>query len=138
MEIKHKVYWAIKLLNPDLSLAGEHKIPQMNELEEFRLDAYENAQIFKEKTKKLYDHLIKLKEFHEGEKVLLYNSRLISFSRKFKSRWTGPYMVKHVSPYVAIEVQNMEGTESFKVNGHRLKPYLVGGYAKQSSSIIIS
>nr|XP_016437184.1 PREDICTED: uncharacterized protein LOC107763226 [Nicotiana tabacum] len=47
------------------------KLEQMNELEEFRLDAYESARIFKEKTKRWHDSLIKPKEFHEGDIVLL-------------------------------------------------------------------
>ncbi|XP_070046031.1 uncharacterized protein [Nicotiana tomentosiformis] len=125
------------MLNLDLILAGKHRLAQMNELEEFRLDAYENARIFKEKTKRWHDRLIKRKEFRKGDKVLLYNSRLRLFLKKFKSRWTCPYVVKHVSPYGAIEIQDEEGNESFKVNGHRLKQYLVGGFDKQSSSIVI-
>ncbi|XP_019241120.1 PREDICTED: uncharacterized protein LOC109221110 [Nicotiana attenuata] len=121
-----------------MSSACEHRLAQMNALKEFRLDACENAQIFKEKTKRWHDRLIKPKEFHEWDKVLLYNSRLRLFLGKFKSRWTGPYVVKHVSPYGAIEIQNMDGTESFKVNGHRLKPYLAGGFSQQSLSIKIN
>ncbi|XP_070036776.1 uncharacterized protein [Nicotiana tomentosiformis] len=58
---------------------GEHIMSHMNELEEFRLDMYENARIFKENMKKWHDRLIKPKEFHEGENVLLYNSRLRLF-----------------------------------------------------------
>nr|XP_009601215.1 uncharacterized protein LOC104096536 [Nicotiana tomentosiformis] len=116
---------------------GGHRLAQINELEEFRLDTYENVRIFKEKTKMWHDRLIKPKEFHEGEKVLLYNSRLRLFPEKIKSRWTGLYVMKHVSPYGAIEIQDEEGNESFKVNGHRLKPYLVGGFDKQSSNIVI-
>nr|XP_016469828.1 PREDICTED: uncharacterized protein LOC107792152 [Nicotiana tabacum] len=104
VEIEHKAYCAIKMLNLDLSLAGEHRLGQMNALEEFRLDTYENARIFKEKTKRWHDRLIKPKEFHEGDIVLLYNSRLKLFPENFKSRWTGPYVVKHVSPYGAIEI----------------------------------
>ncbi|XP_019248737.1 PREDICTED: uncharacterized protein LOC109228005 [Nicotiana attenuata] len=115
VEIEHKSYWAIKMLHLDLSLIGEHRLTQMNTLEEFRLDAYKNAWIFKKKTKMRHDRLIKPKEFHEGDKVLLHNSRLRLFPRKFKSRWTSPYVVKHVSPYVAIEIQNEEGNESYKV-----------------------
>ncbi|OIT38333.1 hypothetical protein A4A49_58420, partial [Nicotiana attenuata] len=84
-----------------------------------------------------HNRLIMPKEFQEGDKFLLYNSRITLFLRKFMSRWTGPYVVKHVSLYGAIEIQDEEGKESLKLNGHRLKPYLVGGFDKQSSSIVI-
>ncbi|XP_070032498.1 uncharacterized protein [Nicotiana tomentosiformis] len=121
VEIEHKAYWSIKMLNLDLSLVGEHRLAQMNKLDEFRLDAYENARIFKEKTKRWHDHMITPKEFHEGDRVLLYNSRLKLFPGKFQSRWTSPYVVKHVSPYVAVEILDEEGNEIFNVNGHRRK-----------------
>ncbi|OIT31458.1 hypothetical protein A4A49_64971, partial [Nicotiana attenuata] len=84
-----------------------------------------------------HDRLIKPKKFHEGDRVLLYNSRPRLFPRKFKSRWTCLYVVRHVSQYGTIEIQDEEGNENFKVNGHRLKPYLVGRFGKQSSSIVI-
>jgi hypothetical protein len=45
-------------------------------LEEIQNDAYENARIYKEKTKSLHDRIITRKEFHVGDKVLLYHSRL--------------------------------------------------------------
>ncbi|KAL0387497.1 UNVERIFIED_CONTAM: hypothetical protein Sradi_2631500 [Sesamum radiatum] len=40
------------------------------------LDAYENTRIYKEKTKAFHDSFILGKQFDEGQKVLLYNSRL--------------------------------------------------------------
>nr|XP_016447657.1 PREDICTED: uncharacterized protein LOC107772687 [Nicotiana tabacum] len=79
IEIEHKAYWAVNMINLDLSLAGEYRLAQMNALEEFRLDAYENVQIYKEKTKRWHDRLIKPNEFHEGDTILLYNSRLRLF-----------------------------------------------------------
>ncbi|XP_070017609.1 uncharacterized protein [Nicotiana sylvestris] len=43
VEKEHKAYLEIKMIKLDLSLAGEHGLAQMNELEEFSLDAYENV-----------------------------------------------------------------------------------------------
>ena len=65
----------------------------MNELEELRNEAYDNSRIYKDNTKKWHDQKIIRKEFKVGELVLLYNSRLINFPRKLKSRWSGPYTV---------------------------------------------
>jgi hypothetical protein len=44
-------------------------------LEEIQNDAYENAKIYKEKTKSLHDRMITRKEFNVGDKVLLYHLR---------------------------------------------------------------
>ncbi|KAA3483276.1 retroelement polyprotein-like [Gossypium australe] len=60
-----------------------------------------------------------------GDRVLLYNSRIILFPRKLKSRWSGPYVVKTVFLYGTKEVIHPE-YDTFKVNGHRLK-YYTGG-----------
>ncbi|XP_019238953.1 PREDICTED: uncharacterized protein LOC109219005 [Nicotiana attenuata] len=70
------------ILEKTISASRVHRLAQMNELEEFRQDAYENMQIFKEKTKRWHDHLIKPMEFHERDRVLLYNSRLRLFLGK--------------------------------------------------------
>ena len=51
----------------------------MNELERLRNEAYDNARIYKEKTKRLHDQKILRREFKAKEQVLLYNSRLKLF-----------------------------------------------------------
>nr|GEZ77513.1 reverse transcriptase domain-containing protein [Tanacetum cinerariifolium] len=51
------------------------------------------------------------------------------FSRKLKTRWTGPFTVAHVFPYGTIELSEADGP-NFKVNGHRLKHYFGGDIPK--------
>jgi hypothetical protein len=46
-----------------------------------RLKAYENASIYKERIKRQYEKRLKKKEFKEGDKVLLYNSRFKIFGK---------------------------------------------------------
>ncbi|XP_027193495.1 uncharacterized protein [Cicer arietinum] len=103
LELEHRAFWATKYLNFDSGKAGEARILQLHELEEFRNFAYENAKIYKEKTKKWHDKKIKFKEFQEGELVLLFNSRLKLFPGKLKSRWSGPFKVTKVFPHGAVE-----------------------------------
>ncbi|XP_057784475.1 uncharacterized protein LOC131001840 [Salvia miltiorrhiza] len=68
---------------------------QMEELEELRNEAYENARIYKDKL----------------------------FPGKLKSRWSGPFLLKEVFEHGAVELFNENTNESFRVNGHRVKPY---------------
>ena len=64
------------------------------------------------------------KTFIQGQKVLLYNSRLHLFSGKLKSRWTGTFVVKTVFPHRAIEIYDPKNGNEFKVNSQRLKSFL--------------
>ena len=76
VKLESKEFWAIKKLNFDLKASEAERLLQLNELEEFRSEAYENARLYKEKTKRWHDNLILKREFHLGQQVLLYNSRL--------------------------------------------------------------
>ncbi|CAN6547298.1 unnamed protein product [Malus baccata var. baccata] len=100
VELEHRAYWAIKKFNFNMKEAGEKRKLQLNKLEELR------------------------KEFHLGQKVLMYNSKLRLFPGKLKSRWYGPYVVTKVFPHGALEVHSKEKNQTFKMNGHRVKPYI--------------
>ena len=52
LELENRPMWAIKKLNFDFKAAKEERLLQLNELEELRNEAYDNAKIYKDKTKK--------------------------------------------------------------------------------------
>nr|GEU31164.1 reverse transcriptase domain-containing protein [Tanacetum cinerariifolium] len=104
IKLEHKAYWALKHVNIDIKIAGDHQKLQLNELNELRDQAYENSLIYKEKTKKLHDSKIKNRIFNVSDRVLLFNSRLKIFSRKLKTHWSGPFIITKVFPYGTAEL----------------------------------
>ena len=125
VEIEYKAWWAIKKLNLDLGRADLKRFLNLNELEELRNDAYLNSRMAKEKSKKWHDQMIARKIFHQGDQVLLYDSKLHIFPGKLKSRWTGPFTIHQAYSNGAVEIKSSKDNRTFKVNGHRLKPYAV-------------
>ncbi|XP_027356742.1 uncharacterized protein LOC113866050 [Abrus precatorius] len=80
--------------------AGIERKLQLQELDEIRLQAYENSRLYKEKVRRFHDIHILRKEFSVGQKVLLFNSRL---------------------KLITVEIQDEATSRTFKVNGHQLK-----------------
>ncbi|CAL5432792.1 unnamed protein product [Camellia sinensis] len=68
VKLEHTAYWAIKSFNMKMDESGEHRKLQLQELEEIRNDAYENAMIYKEKAKAFHDRMISRKELNVGQK----------------------------------------------------------------------
>nr|GEU78945.1 DNA-directed DNA polymerase [Tanacetum cinerariifolium] len=101
-------YWALKHVNFNLKITGDHRKLQLNELSEIRDQAYENSVIYKVRTKKLHDSKIKNCIFNVCDQVLLFNSRLKIFSGKLKP--VNGHRVKHyfggdIPSNVALDLQ---------------------------------
>ncbi|GJR85440.1 reverse transcriptase domain-containing protein [Tanacetum coccineum] len=122
-EIEHHAYWALKNCNPDLIAAGEKRMFQLHELDELGHQAYENSRLYKARTKVWHDRKLRMrKEFKQGNKVLLFHLKYKFKQPKLRSRWLGPYVVKHQYPSGYVELYGKDG-KTFIVNGHRLTLY---------------
>ncbi|RVW63992.1 putative mitochondrial protein [Vitis vinifera] len=59
-----------------------------------------------------------LNELEEMRNDAYLNSKIA------KERWTGPFIIHDVQSNGVVELLNFKSTRTFKVNGHRLKPYM--------------
>ncbi|PHT34365.1 hypothetical protein CQW23_26165 [Capsicum baccatum] len=98
----------------------EHKL---NEMDEFYLNAYEIADLYKERMKKHHDRRIIQQNFQKVDLVLFFNSRLKLFPGKLKSKWSGLFRISKVHSSGVVELENDDGSV-FKLNGQRVKLYI--------------
>jgi hypothetical protein len=136
LELEHKAFWAMKELNRDFKLAGKKRLLDLSSLDEWRNEAYENVRLFKEKVKQWHDKRILKREFHVGEKILLYRSRLRFFAGKLLSKWEGPYVIVEVYRSGAINIALLKDDTTQVVNGQRLKYYIAGDSYNEDVDVI--
>jgi len=137
VEIEHKSFWAVKKCNLDMEKVGSKRKLELQELEEIRLEAYENSKIYKEKVKNYHDLKILRKEFFIGPKVLLFNSKLKLIAGKLRSRWDGPFIVTNVFPNGAVEIKEPGSSRTCTVNGHQLKIFQENNIPQHEEELIL-
>jgi len=123
VEVGHKAFWALKWLNFDSKASVEKRKIQLSKLEEIRLSAYQSSKLYKELVKAYHDKKLLKRNFQPGQLVLLFNYRLRLFPGKLKSRWSGPFVVKQVKPYGAIEIEDAKSQRSWLVNVETLQSW---------------
>nr|GEW12788.1 reverse transcriptase domain-containing protein [Tanacetum cinerariifolium] len=115
--------WGFDFMGPFLKSHKFEYILVLHELDELRLQAYENSKLYKARTKAYHDKKLRVrKEFKAEDKVLLYNSKYKFKAPRLRSKWYGPFIVKHGYPSGYVELYDKHGG-SFIVNGHRVKLY---------------
>ncbi|XP_027082411.1 uncharacterized protein [Coffea arabica] len=70
VKFEHKAFWAVNQYNFNLIEAGVQRKLQLQELKEIKNETYENATIYKEKSKIFHDQQVLRKSFVVGQKVL--------------------------------------------------------------------
>ena len=68
IELEHNAFWALKGINLDYSTGACKHLMGLNELDEFRFEAYRNASLYKERTKRWHDARIFHKIFFLGRR----------------------------------------------------------------------
>ena len=117
--------------------AGLKRPLDLNELEDLRNYAYFNSKIAKDKLKKWHYQLITRKNFNQRDQVLLYDSKLHLFLGKLKSRWIGPFIIHQAYPNGSVDLLNPNDNRVFKVNGQRVKPYVVQQTADREEILLL-
>ncbi|KAL0289920.1 UNVERIFIED_CONTAM: Transposon Ty3-I Gag-Pol polyprotein [Sesamum angustifolium] len=123
VELEHRAYWAIKQFNLAMDEREDKESWNYKSSKKYGMTPM-NSKIYKEKAKAFHDRIISRKEFNIGQKVLLFHSKLKLFPGKLRSRWIGPFIVTNVFPHGAVEIKSPTTQKVFKVNGHRLKPFM--------------
>lgn len=114
VKLEHKAYWALKFQNFDEKLAGRKRLLKLDELEEIQLSAYENALIYKERTKRYHDKKLVRRNFQVGQQVLQFNSRLRLFLGKLKCKWLGPFVITEFVKAVLLKFKILVIWENLK------------------------
>jgi hypothetical protein len=136
LELEHKAFWAVRELNRDFKLASKKRLLDLSSLDEWRNEPYDNARLFKEKVKQWHDRRILKREFHVGEKVLLYMSHLRFFVGKLLLKWEGPFVIEEVYRSGAVKIASLKVDTTQVVNGQRLKHYIFGDSYNEDVDVI--
>ena len=117
VELEHKAFWAIKMLNFNMDKAGSLRKLQLNELDEIRKEAYENSRIYKQRMKVFHDKHIVRKSF--DKKFCCMIQDCICFLVSFVLDGLGLSLLKLfiLMELLKLKIQKMEMCSKLMDNG---------------------
>ena len=98
----------------------------------------EDSKTYEEKVNKFHDSRILRKEFHIGQKLLLFNPCLKLIFGKLRSRWDDPFVITNIFSHGAVEIKNEVTDKVFEVNGHQLKLFRENPRVKEEFVVNLS
>ncbi|KAL5549524.1 hypothetical protein UlMin_004755 [Ulmus minor] len=90
-----------------------------------------------DKIKAWHDKRIHPKNFEVGQQALLFNSKLMLFPGKLKSRCSRLFRIAQSFPFGAVELEDEKYGRKFKVNGQRIKHYFGGEVDRQQDAMAL-
>jgi hypothetical protein len=102
----------------------EERLGLIENLEVERTYALERTERIQERRKKRYDKRIHSEPVHEGDEVLLYDSRHQKFPGKLHISWMGPFKVLEVFGNGSLQLATLEGEPlPTRTNGARVRKF---------------
>ena len=99
-------------LGLDLSEAQNHRLEQLNELDEIRQEAVQRTSIVQQQRAKWHDKYIKDKRFQVGDWTLLFDSKFKYFQGKFQTHWLGPYEIEKIFSNKAVRIRTIDESQT--------------------------
>ncbi|RDY10010.1 hypothetical protein CR513_05540, partial [Mucuna pruriens] len=110
---------AVKQCNLAYDQVGEQRKFQLQELDELRLEAYENSRIYKKKSRNSITR-------RSWGKTSMSAKNPTLITDKLRSRWDGPFVIINIFPNGAVQLKDEHSSSTFQVNGHQIKPFHEG------------
>ena len=103
------------------------RFQELDTLEEERLHALQDLELYRQNMVRAYDKLVKQRVFKKGELVLVLRRPIIITHKtkgKFEPKWEGPYVIEQVYDGGAYQLVDQQGSRPMPpINGRFLKKY---------------
>ena len=110
----------------DMEKQAQLRLEELEALDEKRLIAQQNLELYKAKMARAYDKSARIRTFQQGELVLALKRPILGHHHgpKFSPNWEGPYVIEKVYQGGAYQLINHEGERPMPpINGRYLKKY---------------